>query len=114
LPIDVIKARQTLIEKRDELEKLSNMSADARHTVALDQQSVGRLSRMDAIQQQAMAQATERKRVTDIAKIDAALHRLDEGDYGYCDECGEEIPDDRLAVDPAASLCVKCAKQLTA
>ncbi len=85
------------------------MSADDRAAVTLDQQSVGRLSRMDAMQQQAMSQAQERARAAELTRIDQALRRLEDGEYGYCSECGEEIPDKRLEIDPSASACVNCA-----
>ncbi len=106
---DAKVARAALIARREELEKLSEVSAEARETVALDQQSVGRLSRMDAIQQQAMAQATERQRLVEISRIGNALKRLDEDAYGACAECGEEIAVKRLQADPAATHCVNCA-----
>ena len=106
---DAKVARAALAARREELEKLSEGSAGARETVALDQQSVGRLSRMDAIQQQAMAQATERQRLVEISRIGNALNRLDEGEYGTCAECGEDIGEKRLQVDPAATHCVRCA-----
>ena len=96
--------------RRDELRGLSDGSAEARDTVTLDQTSVGRLSRMDALQQQAMAEATERQRAAELARIDAALARLEDGDYGYCLNCGEEIAEKRLAIDLAATHCIKCAK----
>ncbi len=103
-------ARNRLLAMKRELEALSEMSEGARATVELDQQSVGRLSRMDALQGQAMAQASERQRRTDLVRIEAALKRLDDGDYGYCIECGEEIAARRLEIDPAAALCITCAK----
>ena len=106
---DAKQTREALVARREELEKLSEVSAEARETVALDQQSVGRLSRMDAMQQQAMAQATERQRAVEVSRIENALKRLDEDEYGACAECGEDISEKRLAVDPAASHCVKCA-----
>ncbi|WP_417674218.1 TraR/DksA family transcriptional regulator [Roseibium sp.] len=102
-------ARMRLLALKRELEALSAMSEGARATVELDQQSVGRLSRMDALQGQAMAQASERQRRTDLVRIEAALKRLDDGDYGYCLECGEEIAAKRLEIDPAAALCITCA-----
>ena len=102
-------ARNRLLAMKQELEALSEMSEGARATVELDQQSVGRLSRMDALQGQAMAQASERQRRTDLVRIKAALKRLDDGDYGYCLECGEEIADKRLEIDPAAAMCISCA-----
>ena len=43
------------------------------------------------------------------SKLEQALKRLDEGEFGYCAECGEMIPDGRLDVDPTFHLCVKCA-----
>jgi DnaK suppressor protein len=103
------KTRKILIARREELEQLSQNSAEARETVTLDQSSVGRLSRMDAIQQQAMAQATERQRAVEISRIENALKRLDEDEYGYCVECGEDISVKRLEIDPAATHCIKCA-----
>lgn len=103
-------AKERLLSLKDELEALRALSEDARATVTLDQQSVGRLSRMDALQGQAMAQASERQRVADLARIEAALKRLDDDEYGYCLNCGEDIPEKRMEVDPAAALCVKCAK----
>ena len=107
--MDHRKARDILIARRDELQQLSAGSADARETVTLDQQSVGRLSRMDALQQQAMAQATERQRAAELVKIEQALGRIDEGEYGYCVACGEEISAKRLEIDPAATHCIRCA-----
>jgi DnaK suppressor protein len=102
--------RETLVRLKAELESFSEISEDARATVMLDQQAVGRLSRMDALQGQAMAQASERQRRADIQRIEAALKRLDEGEYGYCAQCGEDIAAKRLEVDPAAAFCIRCAK----
>lgn len=102
--------RERLHALKQELEAFSEMSGEARATVELDQQSVGRLSRMDALQGQAMAQASERQRRAQIQRIDAALGRLVAGDYGYCVECGEEIAPKRLDVDPAAAFCINCAQ----
>lgn len=92
-----------------ELESLSETSARSRGTVVLDQQSVGRLSRMDAMQGQAMAKAAEQRRRGRISMIKAALQRIADGAYGDCEECGEPIPADRLAIDPTVTTCVGCA-----
>lgn len=109
---DPKKARRVLEQRRKELEQISELSAESRETVVLDQSSVGRLSRIDSLQQQAMAQATERQRISELARIDAALTRInqDEDEYGYCAACGEEIAEKRLAIDPSATRCIKCAK----
>jgi DnaK suppressor protein len=84
-------------------------TSEERAPVELDQQAVGRLSRMDALQVQAMALETSRRRGVELRRIAAALARMDEGDYGYCLECGEEIAVRRLELDPAAPLCITCA-----
>ena len=110
MAIDLEKARAVLVARRDELEGLSATSAEARETVMLDQTTVGRLSRMDSLQQQAMAEATERHRAVEHAHIDAALRRIDEDEYGYCQDCGEKIAEKRIAIDPAATQCIRCAK----
>ncbi len=109
MTIDLEAARKALLARRDELLDLSQISAESRSAVALDQQSVGRLSRMDAMQTQAMAKANERQRRMELSRIEAALRRIDEDEYGYCLKCGEEIAPARLRVDPAAAFCVECA-----
>ena len=77
--------------------------------VELDQQVQGRLSRMDAIQGQAMAQATIERRHVEISQIDAAFQRMEEGEFGYCVECGEGIAPKRLELNPAIARCIDCA-----
>ncbi|MGQ7792747.1 TraR/DksA family transcriptional regulator [Faunimonas sp. B44] len=95
--------------------ELEDLAASTESTVAdrapveLDQQSVGRLSRMDALQGQAMAQAADRRRRARRGQIEAALRRMADGEYGYCLECGAFIGLKRLEIDPAAALCVACA-----
>ena len=106
---DPKKIRQILEKERAELLALSEAAADERRPVALDQQSVGRVSRMDAMQVQAMAQSVEARRRARLPLIDAALRRLDTGEYGYCIDCGERIPAKRLAIDPTIARCVDCA-----
>lgn len=101
--------RAQLLAELSELEMGDVAGAGEQATVTLDQQSVGRLSRMDALQRQALAQATRRRREARRARIKAALARMDEGDFGFCDECGEEIAEKRLALDPTVSVCIECA-----
>ena len=106
--IKTLKAR--LLERQIELKTLDEEGASWRDTVELDQQSVGRLSRMDAMQQQEMARAEARRRTSDLTRIDQALKRFEEDEYGWCAECGEPIAYRRLEIDPAAALCISCAR----
>lgn len=89
------------------------MSSESRKAVELDQQSVGRLSRMDAMQGQAMALATEERRENERMRIGAALRRIETGDFGYCIKCDEEIEPKRLEHDLSQPLCLSCAKGLS-
>lgn len=110
LPYDPERFRTLLESRRQQLLGLSATANEAAATVELDQTRVGRLSRMDALQSQAMSVETRRRRELEIRRIAAALKRLDEGDYGYCIECGQPIAEKRLEFDPAAPLCIKCAE----
>ena len=108
--MDVKTAKQRLLDLKKEVAELSDAAKNSRKPVALDQQSVGRLSRMDSLQVQAMDQAAEQRRRRDALRIDAALERLETDDYGYCVTCDEEIGAKRLELDPATPLCINCAK----
>jgi DnaK suppressor protein len=96
-------------QELDELRDLSVLTETDRAPVQLDQQSVGRLSRMDAMQGQALSQASDLRRKARIVALDAALRRFDEGEFGYCADCGEPIAMARLKVDLATTLCIACA-----
>lgn len=106
----IAKFRPLLEGELSELLALRDRSERTRDTAAPDQQSVGRLSRMDALQQQQMALAADRARQQRIARLRTTLERMDKGEFGFCLECGEAIPEGRLAADPTAPLCVVCAK----
>ena len=106
---DPVVARRVLSDKRDEVARMLELGGEAAAVVEVDPQRVGRLSRMDALQQQAMAQDAERRRRQELARIEAALERVEEGEYGWCLSCGEPIAEARLELDPAATLCVACA-----
>ncbi len=81
-------------------------------TVTLDQSCVGRLSRMDAMQAQAMNQAAQRRRSIEIARLEKALANIKSDDYGYCEQCDEPIIEGRLMLDPATQYCIQCAEKL--
>lgn len=93
-----------------EIRAASAKTADARKPVELDQQSVGRLSRMDAMQQQAMSAAQEARRMGRIRAIEAATRRFDTGEFGYCCDCGDFIGLQRLDLDPTVVRCLDCAR----
>ncbi|VAX21929.1 RNA polymerase-binding transcription factor DksA [hydrothermal vent metagenome] len=100
-----------LLDRRDELKSIIESEKESTRPVVLDQQRVGRLSRMDALQSQAMSMETKRRRQIELTRIDAAVKRIDNGDYGYCVKCEEEISAKRLEIDPTAPFCFGCANK---
>ncbi len=107
--MDVPPYRARLAQELEALLEESAAAKEARAPVELDQQSVGRLSRMDAMQVQAMAQETERRRQARMETVRAALKRIEDGEFGDCRACGEEIAVKRLEFDPATATCIDCA-----
>jgi DnaK suppressor protein len=103
--------KQQLLDLQQELLGLEDTANDAVKTVELDQTRVGRLSRMDALQGQAMSLEAKRRRQIELQKITAALRRIEHNEYGECMRCGESIAIKRLELDPAASLCITCASE---
>ena len=109
--IDIASIKKKLIEQRDSLLEVSESAKESAETVELDQTRVGRVSRMDALQAQAMAKESNRRRQLALQRIDSALQRIEADDYGYCVLCDEQIMADRLAADPGALLCIGCASK---
>ena len=95
---------------RNGLLKNSDNTIEDRKPVGLDQTAVGRLSRMDALQVQAMQIETNRRRHVELKRIESALRRLEDGEFGYCIICGEEIEDKRLNIDPTVPSCIACSR----
>nr|WP_142635098.1 TraR/DksA C4-type zinc finger protein [Ruegeria faecimaris] len=106
---DLKQINEKIRARMDELERQSQAGKDAQSVVELDQQSIGRLSRMDALQNQAMAKAHQVNRDLKYRRLLAALKRIESQEYGFCEDCGEPIPNGRLELDLAATRCVSCA-----
>ena len=110
MTIDTGFFQQQLLDQKKTLLQVADSAQEAAATVALDQTTVGRLSRMDAMQAQAMSIETNSRRALELKRIEAALVRLDNGEFGDCLHCGEKIALPRLQADPAATLCIDCAQ----
>ncbi|PKL96873.1 MAG: molecular chaperone DnaK [Gammaproteobacteria bacterium HGW-Gammaproteobacteria-7] len=107
----LVRVDATLNDVRRALEMAA---ANDSGTVILDQSSVGRLSRMDALQQQAMAAGWKETLLREQRRLEAARVRLDEGAFGACCQCGEPIPRDRLEADLGTPFCADCQAEIEA
>ncbi len=107
---DRAELKSRILARLEDIAAENALGEAAQGVVTLDQQSVGRLSRMDALQAQAMAKAQQGLRDSEAARLKAALARMDEDEYGYCEDCGEEIAVARLMLNPAAPKCISCAR----
>jgi len=102
--------RKALETKLSDLNEVHALTQEDRAPVTLDQTTQGRLSRMDALQVQAMALETDRRREMEIKRVESALERMSDGEFGYCLSCGDEIEIKRLDNDPSTPTCIGCAR----
>lgn len=107
IDLDAVRAR--IQERLAVLEGVESGGGTDGAVVVLDQQRVGRLSRMDALQAQAMAGATDARRARERRRLRQALARIEAGNWGWCADCDEAIASGRLDIDPAAERCIGCA-----
>lgn len=108
----VEELQTTLHKARQALSEQLAGNKQASDVVTLDQSMVGRVSRMDALQQQSMALSTRTKTEARLRRIIAALQSIDDGDYGYCRRCDEAIGFGRLKAQPETPLCIQCQSHM--
>jgi len=109
MTIDTDKFKALLEDLKTQIDSDIAVAEESTKPVELDQTMVGRLSRMDAMQQQQMALASERRRHQELQKIEQAFKRIEEDDYGYCIKCDEEIAEKTPGIRPTILTCITCA-----
>ncbi|MFZ1701677.1 MAG: TraR/DksA C4-type zinc finger protein [Pyrinomonadaceae bacterium] len=98
---------KTIRQQIETIEQQFAENSDAKDPIKPDA-AIGRLSRVDAMQNQQMRLALQRNRRDEIARLQNALKLIDAGTYGTCNGCEEDIPDARLTAVPDAQMCVPC------
>lgn len=104
------KFHHVLLQLKEELENELSQDQDTR-TVGLDQSRIGRLSRMDALQNQQIALDQKRRLENRLKELDGALKRIDNGSFGSCFICGEPLSRERLHFNPTITRCIKCVEE---
>lgn len=107
--IDYSYFKEKLQTLADQTKLLVAQVDESSQTVELDQNRVGRLSRIDALQGQAIAKAGSIRQTKYLLEIKEALRRIEARLFGYCLECDEQISIARLKVDPVIQTCIECA-----
>ena len=111
-PAEIARFEQRLREAERALRLQLRHEEEASAPVVLDQQAVGRVSRMDAIQRQQMAQASQMQAKALLRLTVAAIGRIAADEYGECLRCGESIGAGRLDAQPHAEHCIECQNEL--
>lgn len=91
------------------LERSMRTTEEAMRPVTLDQSAVGRLSRIDSLQNQGLTRNLQEREQAKLGQVVTAFQRMEAGTYGLCVECGGEIPFERLQVFPETPTCTPCS-----
>ncbi len=100
--------RQELLRTLTRLERSMKISRQAARPVELDQTAVGRLSRIDALQNQGLIHNLQEREKVQLAQVLNALRRIEEGSYGLCTACSRPIQLERLLIFPETLTCTSC------
>jgi|TARA_B100000902_G_C27292697_1_gene908098 DnaK suppressor protein len=103
-----IELKKMILSELKALEQNLNDARGASKVVELDQQLIGRLSRMDSIRDKEMSKANLGRRTQRKSQLLEVLERLKENDFGFCIDCGEEIDIRRLRINPIVRKCFSC------
>lgn len=109
IDVDALKAQ--LIARANEITEAAEAAEESLRPVKLDQGRSGRLSRMGDLQEHEMALAVHRREQAELKRIEEALARMAEDEYGECVSCGAEISAKRLNADPSVATCIDCASR---
>ena len=104
----IIELRAELQRQLVRLEQSMRVTEKAVKIVELDQTAVGRLSRMDSLQNQSLSKGLREREVARLSQLREAISRIEKETFGLCIACGGEIPYERLFVFPEAPACGEC------
>lgn len=108
-PEQIAQVRDELLRTLAKLERSMKATDEAMRPVKLDQTAVGRLSRIDSLQNQGLTKNLQEREQAKLALVVEALRKIEEGRFGVCDHCGEPIEFERLLVFPETKSCAGCA-----
>lgn len=104
----LIHLEELIAEELERIRSESEATGEEREAISPDV-SIGRLSRLDSMQMQEVAKEAQRRREERVSFLEMALEKIDQGTYGVCEACGEDIAFERLKTTPEATRCSRCA-----
>ena len=104
-----VQVKELLHKKKAKLEKDISELEESTRAEAPDS-AIGRVSRMDSINNRSVNEATLRKKKLQLLKIGEALKTVDTPGFGLCMRCGKHIPVQRILLMPESKVCVECAR----
>ena len=113
-PMNIVQLenyRQRLFLLKQEVVK--SLTEESPGVVELDQSRMGRLSRMDALQDKQIAIEVQHRLKRKLQAIEGALNRINNDDFGFCYLCDEAITEARLTFDPTVTWCLQCADKIS-
>jgi len=100
--------RQAMLQKMERL-KEDILDLEELTKPIAPENAIGRVSRMDAINNRSVNEAALRQARVKLAKLENAISKIDEPDFGKCSRCGQPIPIKRILFMPESTRCVNCA-----
>jgi len=101
-----------IVQQITALEQQLRLTEQSSQTVALDQTLAGRVSRIDAIQQQKMSQSSKIRDLKRLTELKRTRLKLKSNDFGLCEECEQLIAFGRLKINPESKYCISCQQQM--
>lgn len=96
--------KQMIKKITEEVKSLEESSAPVK-----PENSIGRISRMDAINNKSVVEASLRNRKRKLSKMQVALSKIGDETFGICSQCKKSINPKRIALMPESDRCVRCA-----
>lgn len=108
MPTDTVAAMRAELEGQKRLleERLGRIKANVRRGFDADSAEMAR-----ELEDREVVDALGNEATAEIARISAALSRIDAGEFGICLDCGDSIPTERLAAAPYVERCIDCANE---
>lgn len=106
--MDKVKLKQRIIEELNSTNQKIKALKELTQPIA-PENAIGRVSRMDAINNKAVNEMALRQAQFKLQKLEMALEKIDQKDFGKCRKCGHDIQDGRLMLMPENALCIRCA-----